>query len=276
MKFAKIKNYFTYFNLASTSFFGKPWRKALFLDFFLADIALFYIKRHKPNYSSLFLNGGAHIQHHYFCNSKMIEASKNPSWYINVKDDPVLEMLKAYDSILGNMIELKTPFILATGMSQTINDDKEYYYRLKDHNKFLNSIGLKYTGIKTRMSRDFEILFNSTNDRNSALNLMSSLESEQTGEKLFEEIEVRNDSLFVTLTYSKEINSHTNFNFKDKKINLLDKVVFVAIKNGKHQSKGYAFFSENIDDFMPVNNSHVKELYNSIMNYFLKSQKLTS
>ena len=276
IKFGKIKNYFNYFYLAFTSLFGKTWRKALFLDLFLSDVALFNIKKYKPSYASLFLNGGAHIQHHYFFNSKMINKPKNPSWYVNSYDDPVLEMLKIYDRILGHILKLKIPFILATGMSQTINEDKEYYYRLKDHEEFLKLVNIKFKEVRTRMSRDFEVLFNSNNERDIALNLLSSLEDDKTGERLFEEIEIRNNSLFVALTFSREIKNNTNFKINNKKINLFDKVVFVAIKNGKHQSKGFAFFSENIDSFMPKNNSHVKKLYNSIMNYFLESKKTNS
>ena len=276
IKFAKLKNYRIYFNLAFTSLIGKPWRKALFLDLLLSDVFIYFIKKHKPSYATLFLNGGAHIQHHYFFNSKLMNKPKNPSWYVKSNFDPVLEMLKIYNVILGDILELQTPFILATGMSQTLNENKEFYYRLKNHYEFLKSISIIFKEVRTRMSRDFEILFDSNQERDIAYNFLSLLEDEESGDKIFGEIDLRNKSLFVTLTFSKEINRKTFFKIKDSKIFLLDHVVFVAIKNGKHQSKGFAFFSECLKDYMPKNNSHVKMLYSSVINYFLGNHQATS
>ena len=78
---------------------GKPWRKALFLDMLLYEIHKSLFKRKNPNFSTLFLNAGAHIQHHYFFNSPYVDSPelKNPTWYIGNDDDPFLEMLKVYD-----------------------------------------------------------------------------------------------------------------------------------------------------------------------------------
>ena len=36
-----------------------------------------------------------------------------------------------------------------------------------------------------------------------------------------------------------------------------------------HSHKGYAYFTEDIEKYEPKNLSHIKELHNSIENYFL-------
>ena len=103
--------------------FGKPWRKALFLDILLYEIHKTLYKRKNPNFSTLFLNAGAHIQHHYFFNSPYIDSTelKNPAWYLRKEDDPFLEMLKVYDEILMDLLELSnTEIIIATGLSQNL------------------------------------------------------------------------------------------------------------------------------------------------------------
>ena len=71
---------------------GKPWRKALFLDMLLYEIHKTLFKRKGPKFSTLFLNAGAHIQHHYFFNSPFVDSSElqNPSWYIENYEDPIL------------------------------------------------------------------------------------------------------------------------------------------------------------------------------------------
>ena len=82
---------------------GKPWRKALFFDMFLFEIHKTLFQRKQPKFSTLFLNAGAHIQHHYFFNSSVIKTTKlkNPTWYIGEESDPLLEMLEVYDQMIG-------------------------------------------------------------------------------------------------------------------------------------------------------------------------------
>ena len=100
---------------------GKRWRRALFLDILLYEIHKTLFERKNPNFSTLFLNAGAHIQHHYFFNSSYVDSSelKNPGWYIRKDDDPFLEMLKVYDEMLLDLLKLpNTEIIVATGLSQ--------------------------------------------------------------------------------------------------------------------------------------------------------------
>jgi hypothetical protein len=42
----------------------------------------------------------------------------------------------------------------------------------------------------------------------------------------------------------------------------------VAIKNGMHQEKGFAFFTQGFEAFAPTDNAHVAQLGTSIKNYF--------
>ena len=91
-------------------------------------------------FSTLFLNAGAHIQHHYFFNSPYVDSPElqNPAWYIGKDDDPFLEMLKVYDEMLVDLLKLpNTEIIVATGLSQKPYEQLKFYYRLKDHASFL-------------------------------------------------------------------------------------------------------------------------------------------
>ena len=53
VRFAKFKNYLIYFKLALGSF-GKPWRKALFLDTLINDIHIGLLNKNKPDFSTVF------------------------------------------------------------------------------------------------------------------------------------------------------------------------------------------------------------------------------
>ena len=89
------------------------------------------------------------------------------------------------------------------------------------------------------MTRDFLIEFNSEKYRNECFEILSKIQDEN-GQKLFGEIDKQNNSLFVTLTYPKDIKGKTFLGI-EKNLLLEDELVFVAMKNGEHVSDGKIF-----------------------------------
>lgn len=272
VRFSKFKHYPLYFKLARKSI-GSSWRRALVLDLFLHDLHTSFFKNKKPQFSTLFLNAGAHIQHHYFHNSPFIPVDskfKNPDWYISAKLDPFSEMLEVYNCIVeeylaGDEYEL----IVATGLSQLPYERVKYYYRLKDHFDFFKKIGINFLDIHPRMTRDFLVTFASMEDADKAQNILSGLRISGKVEPLFGEIENRGKELFVVLTYPDEILEADLLEGESVSLRMLQEVAFVAIKNGMHQSKGFAFFTPGIASFSPEDGSHVKGLYSTVLNYFI-------
>ena len=117
------------------------------------------------------------------------------------------------------------------------------------------------------MTRDFLIEFDNEEKKNDAKKILENLSTEKN-EKIFSEIDSRSKSLFVTLGYSKEIKKNDTIIYNKKKINFYENVSFVALKNGIHSENGYIYFSENIENNNFQNNLHVKNIYNSIKDYF--------
>lgn len=246
----------------------QPWRKALFLDLFLHEVHLSQLKSCKPNFSTLFLNAGAHIQHHYFLNSKFAPFKEdrmgNPDWYMPQALDPICEMLKVYDAIISEYLNLDCDVVIATGLRQVAYEEPQFYYRLKDHRSFLEHIGINFKDVFPRMTRDFLITFESDNDVTEAFMVLDNLRLSD-GEKLFGEISLRNKELFVVLTYPKEVTLDLSFSIQSDQLKLIDHVSFVAIKNGQHDSTGYAYFSDAIAGYAPDNNAHVCEIHDSLL-----------
>ncbi len=248
----------------------KPWKRALFLDLLLHEIHVTLFKRKKTEFSTVFFNAGAHIQHHYFFNSKFVQNLKlqNPSWYINKNDDPFLDMLITYNKMLKEILEIDgTEVIISTGLSQKPFDYLKFYYRLKDHQKFLNELNISFKKVTPRMTRDFLITCNSSDEAKICEEKLKKI-TLPDGKKLFEEIDNRGNDLFVVLTYPDEIKENTYIEYDNSKINLYDRVTFVAIKNGEHQSKGFAYFTEGVREYAPENKSHVSRLHESVLNFF--------
>ena len=249
---------------------GKPWRKALFLDMLLYEIHKTLFKRKNPNFSTLFLNAGAHIQHHYFFNSPYTNSLelKNPTWYIKEDADPFLEMLKVYDEILSDLLELSnTEIIVATGLSQKPYEQLKFYYRLKDHASFLNMVGVEFTDVVPRMTRDFLISFDTDAQALKAERQLSKI-LVNNEVKLFEEIDNRGKDIFIVMTYPSEITDKTMISYSGKESLLGNLVTFVAIKNGEHQSKGFAYFSEGVSKFAPPQGSHVSKIHKTVLQFF--------
>lgn len=220
---------------------SQPWLKAVFLDQLLSDLFIKSVRRHRPNFASLFLNAAAHIQHHYmFSSSAYTGAMKNPEWYVPASIDPLLDVYTAYDKILGD-VAARFPdarIMLATGLHQDPHPKVTYYWRLKDHNRFLKCIGADFANVEALMSRDFLV---KCNDSSQAANTSALLESAiaEDGEKLFE-VDNRGTDIFAMLTYGKDITPQMTYQIGDRKfVGLDDNVAFVAIKNGQHNGIGY-------------------------------------
>ena len=250
-----------------------PWKKSLVLDYLIHMTHIYYIKNKLPNFSSVFLNAGAHIQHHYLYNTKQIKnLPKNPKWYVNPKADPIEDMLEVYDKIVGDYLKLsknKNKIIISTGLRQVPYTITKFYYRLKYHSYFLKKIGIKYLKVLPRMTRDFEIIFSNNTDLKNAKIILKNIKIKKNNLKVFGEIEERDKSLFITLTYPYEVEKndflHINENLK---LNFFHEVIFVAIKNGMHDSKGYVLYSPNISYKNPKKPVHVSKLHKMILSHF--------
>tara|TARA_X000000950_G_C13921256_1_gene663574 strand:+ start:20601 stop:21905 length:1305 start_codon:yes stop_codon:yes gene_type:complete len=249
---------------------SKPWRKALFLDMLLFEFHKTFFRRKKPSFSTLFLNAGAHIQHHYFFNSPFINSPnlKNPRWYIENDEDPFLEMLVVYDNMILDLLsQPNSEVVIATGLSQKPYEELKFYYRLKDHESFLKKVGIDFTNVVPRMTRDFLVSFDNSEKALLAEKKLSKiLVNDEV--RLFGEIDNRGKDIFVVLTYPFEIIDSTMICYSNNILHLADLVNFVAIKNGEHQSKGFVYYSNGLLKFAPPEKSHVSKIHNTILQFF--------
>ena len=173
-----------------------------------------------------------------------------------------------YNEIIGDYLKLNKDFLVITGLSQIPYEYKKYYYRISNPSFFLDTLRIKHKNTKSRMTRDFLIEFDNNQDTNFAHKKLSTL-TDLNGNKLFEEIDIRKKSLFVTLTYPFEVKNEFEVNFENKKINLKKYISFVALKNGMHDGKGFAF--TNIENFFERNSKlELKSFFNKIQEYFEK------
>lgn len=251
--FARASNYLRYLRLLAGLPF-KSWNKVLFLDLFLSDLFIVLNRSTRPNFSTIFLNGAAHLQHHYMFNSKAYRgANRNPRWYVGVNSDPVGEIYRLYDDVIGQVRSClsNSRIMIVTGLHQEPTAQAKYYWRLRDHASLLNRLGIRFSRVDPRMSRDFFVSFNSTQDKTDAVRILSSATIE--GQRAFD-LDLRNDSddLFVELRYPSDLDSSAALVIDNKRIeNFRSQVVFVALKNGQHNGIGYFADSDRRPNTVP-------------------------
>lgn len=248
LRVVPIKKYPKYIKLFSKR--KNPGMKAVILDVLLSDTFIFLYKKHKPDFSNLFLNSGAHIQHHYLFNSAAYKGSlTNPEWYCKKSFDPLIVILKQYDNLMGQLLRSDINLFLATGLHQQPHKNLTFYWRINKHNEFVSSLKIK--GVKEvlpRMSRDFLIEFSSDQNAKKAEEILNSFIMEKDKAKVFK-VDNRGSSLFVELIYSSDIRDGYSIRSTiDKELSITNfkkHISFVAIKNGEHNGIGYFVYNPN-------------------------------
>ena len=246
--YVRISSWLRFLKLVS--FRKRPGVKAAILDLILLELFVTLQKKHKPNYSHLFFNGGAHVQHHYMFNSSQYQGDfKNPEWYCPSDWDPILMMLEAYDTIIGDLLESGERIIGVTGLHQVPHEEQTFYWRPVVHKDFLLECGLKgEINVIPRMSRDFLI---EVADEKHALEIENHLNqfTDSIGSKPVFNVDNRGTSLFVEVVYDDDVVDGMCFNGPNGISigSLKSKLAFVAIKNGKHDGIGYVFSNMPMD-----------------------------
>jgi len=223
----------------------KPGSRAIILDNLLIDVFIKLWKKNKPDFTNIFLNSGAHIQHHYLLNSISYKGNlKNPDWYCPEGYDPLLKILNVYDKFIGQILNLDKDLkiFIATGLHQKPPQKITFYWRLKQHESFIKEIGIdQYKEILPRMSRDFLINFSNAEASQKAEIILNSFKSSGDAQRIFN-VDNRGTSLFVELVYEKDIDDSMNIvsSISGQEVKNFKKYIsFVAIKNGEHDGIGY-------------------------------------
>lgn len=245
--YSRASGWGQYLKLAAS--IRKPGTKAVVLDTLLADVFISLYRKHKPDFSLLFLNSGAHIQHHYLFNSAVYDGPEiNPNWYCEESFDPLLPILELYDRVIGKLLDIdEINLMVATGLSQVPHKHTTYYYRPRSHEELMKLLGIDNI-LKTLplMSRDFTLDFATDEDAFQAESKLASY-TVDSGEKALFSIDNRGSSLFIELSYDDEITKLTTVQSAVTGVKLIEfnqHVSFVAIKNGEHIGDGYLLLPE--------------------------------
>lgn len=217
------------------------WARAAFLDAMLADLFLSLVARHRTQYASLFLNAAAHIQHHYTYDSAVYNGDRrNPAWYSSAVGndvDPLLFIYGVYDRILAQFLARpNTHLLITTGLSQVPNERDHYQYRIVDFDRFMTMIGLEGVTVEPRMSRDFLLVFESSQAARAGVEALGRIVCR--GRPLLR-LEDRGETLFCQVAYFGPPEGLKEITINGVSGDYSDQFVLVSIENAIHQTIGY-------------------------------------
>lgn len=244
--------------------FSYKWARPLVLDTMLASICHKKIAGSAPSYASLFLNAAAHIQHHYMFSSEAYSGNnKNPKWFYDGSLDPVLEVYKCYDDILGSFMrnDRATKIFIITALSQRPNPNVVHYYRPRKHRDLIERFlpeTCDFT-VTPRMSRDFLLEFKSAEEAELGAACLAKVRSD-CGHSIFS-CDIRDTSVFCQVVYFGPPDAGIQVTVSDGVVTIEKDFSHVTIENGIHQTIGYALRSdksraESEQDY-PLENLHV-------------------
>ena len=215
---------------------------AAYFDYYFLRYSIKRSKKEKLDLSLVFLNGFAHIQHHYMLTSEFFN-SKNPSWYVSDDKDYLLEALYIYDQafkFLLDSIDENDEYFILTGLTQEPFKNPFIYWRFKNHNKVLSHFVNKEIDIIPRMTRDFEIKVHNKKSIQNVIKFLNEAKISGDDKKnAFGFIDqTSSHSVFASFIYSGETKD-IDIEFQGKSISLKNELDFIAIKNAGHDQRGW-------------------------------------
>ena len=230
------------------------WRLPSIFDLFLTEIFKRLVTSTNFGFYTLFLNSVAHYQHHYWRNFD--KTGFDPTIrYDDCRelDDPVSYGYQLYDRILGEILNLAdqpdTLIIIASGLSQVPFRERDAeggmnYYRLRNHQQFVQSVGLSDLKVYSLMSRDWEIGSEEPARLEHAKKVLSGLKV--ANEPLFNVKQGLSNLLFVETAVTRRVAATECILDGDgESIGAFDNAFKnIAVKSGHHTGIGCLWISE--------------------------------
>lgn len=217
-------------------------------DFYFFNYSLRRILKNDLDFSLIFLNGLAHIQHRFMMESEFINKPNIEKNIKGINEDKILTVLRIYDECFKKFLDIyenKIEVWFITALTQKVYNKKKIYWRFKDHKKILNNFFDFTFSVDALMTRDFKISCENQNNFNKICDFLKNAKVFSSHNQFlsyaFSHIDkINNTTVFSTLAIDEEDND-LMIAWNDIRINIKDQLEFVALKNGEHSQEGWAF-----------------------------------
>ena len=159
-----------------------------------------------PDFSVIFLNSLAHLQHHFWNNHKITREMKM--------------CLRVLDRIFGLLLNSKKSnetIVVINALSQrNVYKKGIYIYRQIDSQRFLDNVNIKYSKFEEGMTNDGHIFFDSKNDLDHAYLVLS--DAKLNNKKMFylEKDHNSKNEIFFQLNIKDNVNFNESFSINNR------------------------------------------------------------
>jgi hypothetical protein len=207
----------------------------LFVLFDLVNTALFlhYHEKSKPDFSILFLNSIAHLQHHKWTEKDRLSSEMKIAFTI-------------FNGLLGMIFEAilpHEPMVIANAFSQYCSyEENKYLYRQINPEKFLIFSRIRFKKVEQAMTNDGHIFFDSVEDASNAYDIL--LKATVNGKQLFSvEFDKKNLlKIFYQCTVWEDLNDDSQLSINEITTQFFDLFERVTRRSGSHKQDGDIYY----------------------------------
>lgn len=225
-------------------------------DLFSAILFIEQKSKSKPQFSLIFLNSIAHLQHHKWESGNRLNSDLRFG-------------LRVIDRVLGLLFESlgnDEAVVIMNALTQRniVGEEVKICYRQINPAKFLTSVGLDYVKVEQLMTNDAHVFFKDVNDRKIAARELEKVRI--FDEPLFQvELDTQNPlKLFYQIDFWDAMKTDVVLSINGKESNFSNHFEAIVARTGSHISNGNIFYS-GIDIPEKIYNH---ELINFIYSYF--------
>ncbi len=228
-------------------FKGESFAYISLFDYLSTHLFLKMKQKYNPDFSLIFLNSLAHMQHHHW---KSDEYKSSPRFKY------ALEYLdRAFKAILDHL-QPEDTLIVANALSQknTNQETPWILYRQKDQSLFLQEIGLTFSKVESHMTHDAHIFFKSAQDCQKAEKILK--EATLEGSPLFDVESYKEDplKLFYKIIFTDKVSKEAKITVCGKPHYFFDLFKAIIERTGKHVQTAHML--SNRDSFPKEMKNH--------------------
>ncbi|HWU76745.1 MAG TPA: hypothetical protein VN043_09575 [Rhodanobacter sp.] len=203
-------------------------------DLFSTVLFVKYKKRYQPQFSIIFLNSIAHLQHHRWGKDQL---SKDAVFGLRVIDR-VLGMLFA------SLCDGEAVIVMnALTQRNIVGEKPRICYRQINPERFLGAIRIRFRSVEQLMTNDAQVFFESEGDREHAARELEA--TTICGKPLFqvERNELDPLKLFYQVDFWDELEGDVQIQVNGVNVNYMDHFEAIVARTGAHLREGNVYYS---------------------------------
>jgi len=244
-------------------FHGEHFVFICLLDYISTLLFLQYRAEYQTDFSVLFLNSLAHVQHHHW-------HSKIP-YQDNLRIAYCLRYLDRGFGHVFSQMGLEDTLVVTNALSQKNTDAEKPWilYRQKDQTRFLKRLGVNFSKVEPHMTHDAHIFFDNPESRARAVEILTKARVGDSSLFLVDEYVEDPLKIFYRIIFFDEAADDALFTAPGHLFKFREEFEAIVRRTGKHIQEGRILSSER---FLP-NELMNNELYQHVVRFFEKGKQ---